>query len=83
MVSKQTNIAKSFGETETKGYETLDLKAGFKPFNRMTLGVACLNIFNKTYINHLNFSYRNQANLSMNPITEPGRNLTMFLQYKF
>lgn len=83
IVSKQTNIASSFGETATNGYQTLNFKAGFKPSKNATLGIACLNIFNKNYINHLNFSYKNQTNLSMNPITEPGRNFTAFLQYKF
>lgn len=83
MVSKQTNIAPSFGETETDGYQILDLKFGIKPLEKFTVGVACLNVFDKNYINHLNFSYRNQANLPMAPITEPGRNFTAFVQYKF
>lgn len=83
MVSKQTNIAKSFGETATDGYQTLDFKAGIKLFKNAILGVACLNVFDKNYINHLNFSYKNQPGLSMSPITESGRNFTAFLQYKF
>lgn len=83
IVSKQTNIAKSFGETETAGYQTLDVKLGIKPFKKITLGISCLNIFDKNYTNHLNFSYRNQADFSMTKITEPGRNFTAFLQYKF
>lgn len=83
MVSKQTNTATSFGETETDGYQTLDLKFGIKPLEKFTIGVACLNVFDKNYINHLNFSYRNQVDLPMAPITEPGRNFTAFLQYKF
>jgi iron complex outermembrane receptor protein len=83
IVSKQTNIAPSFGETITPSYQTIDIKGGFKFLDNLTFGAACLNVLNKTYINHLNFSYRNQADLPMSPITEPGRNFTVFLQYKF
>lgn len=83
ITSKQSHIAPSFGETETAGYETFDVKMGATLFKNFTLGVACLNLFDETYINHLNFSYRNQADFDMSPITEPGRNFTAFLQYKF
>ena len=83
MVAEQDRIARSFGETITEGYETVDLKLGTKVIKNTTLGVAVLNVFDKTYQNHLNFSYRNNASLGMNPITEPGRNITAFLQYNF
>lgn len=83
ITSKQSHIAPSFGETETAGYETLDVKMGVTLFKNFMLGVAVLNTFDETYTNHLNFSYRNQADFSMSPITEPGRNFTAFLQYKF
>ncbi|WP_241664801.1 TonB-dependent receptor plug domain-containing protein [Seonamhaeicola maritimus] len=83
ITSKQSHIAPSFGETETAGYETLDVKLGATLFKNITLGVACLNVFDETYSNHLNFSYRNQPDFNMSPITEPGRNFTAFLQYKF
>lgn len=83
MVSEQTNIAKTFGETKTDGYQTMDVKLGLKPIKNITLGLACLNVFDKTYVNHLNFSYKNQADFKMTPITEPGRNFTAFLQYNF
>ena len=83
VVSTQKDIAPSFGETETEGYQTFDIKLGVKPFKNFTLGVACLNVFDENYINHLNFSYKNQADLPMVRIHEPGRNFTAFLQYKF
>lgn len=83
VVSSQNNIAESFGETYTKGYETLDFKVGVKPFKNVTLGLAAINIFDRTYNDHLNFSFRNQGNLGNVPINEPGRNITAFLQYKF
>ncbi len=83
ITSKQSNIAESFGETETDGYQTLDIRMGFKPIKNVTLGVAAINVFDETYNNHLNFSFKNQVGLGQVPITEPGRNLTAFLQYKF
>jgi len=83
LTSKQSNIAKSFGETETDGYQTLDIRLGVKPIKNVTLGLAAINLLDETYHNHLNFSFKNQAGLGAVPITEPGRNLTAFLQYKF
>jgi len=81
--SKQSKIAESFGEIETAGYETLDLRFGVKPFNNVSLGVAVLNVFDKTYHDHLNFSFNNQTDFGAFPITEPGRNITVFFQKKF
>jgi iron complex outermembrane receptor protein len=83
LVSKQDNISESFGETETNGYQTLDLRFGGKPLKNVTLGLAVLNVFDKGYNSHLNFSFTNQADFGRTPITEPGRNFSAFLQYKF
>lgn len=83
ITSKQTNIAQSFGETETAGYQTLDIRLGAKPFKNATLGVGALNILDEQYSNHLNFSFKNQANFTAIPITEQGRNFSVFLQYEF
>jgi iron complex outermembrane receptor protein len=82
-VSKQENISESFGETETDAFQTLDIRLGVKPTNKITLGVAVLNAFDEAYNNHLNFSFTNQADFGRTPITEPGRNFSAFLQYKF
>jgi len=83
VTSRQDHIAVSFGETETNGYQTLDFKLGVKPIKNVTIGLAAINVFDETYNNHLNFSFKNQAGLDAVPITEPGRNFTAFLQYKF
>lgn len=83
LTSKQNHIAESFGESKTDGYQILDARLGVKPFKDFTLGFAVLNVFDKTYHNHLNFSFANQVNFGHVPITEPGRNLTAFLQYTF
>lgn len=83
VISKQNNISKSFGETKTDGYQTLDVRLGAKPIKNITVGLAALNVFDKAYNSHLNFSFTNQADFGRTPITEPGRNFSAFLQYKF
>jgi iron complex outermembrane receptor protein len=83
MVSKQDKISESFGETTTEGYQTLDLRFGARAFKNITLGLAVLNVFDRGYNSHLNFSFTNQANFGRTPITELGRNFSAFLQYKF
>lgn len=83
LVAKQSKISASFGELETKGYETIDLRVGFRPIEDLSIGFAGLNIFNKTYHDHLNFAFRNQESLNMIPINEPGRNFSVFIQYQF
>lgn len=83
ITSKQDDIAISFGEQSTPGYEVLDLRLGIVPIKNVTLGVAMLNVFDKTYNNHLNFSFNNQAEFGTVPINDPGRNVTAFAQFKF
>ncbi|MEY8849202.1 TonB-dependent receptor [Psychroserpens sp. XS_ASV72] len=83
IVSHQSNISRSFGETYTEGYQTLDFRLGVIPIKNTTLGVAVLNAFDEAYNNHLNFSFTNQSDFTRVPITDPGRNFSIFLQYKF
>ena len=82
-VSSQKEIASSFGETETPGYKTTDIRAGINPWKGVSLGVAALNLFDEQYNDHLNFSFVNQDGVGRVPIPDPGRNLSVFLQYKF
>lgn len=81
-VSKQKQIATSFGETNTNEYQTIDIKFGLKPFKNFNIGFAVLNVFNETYNGHLNFSFINQENFGRTPLNESGRNFYVFLQYK-
>ena len=83
ITSKQENIALSFGETSTPGYETMDVRLGVVPLKNLTLGVAVFNMFDETYSNHLNFAFNNQADFNRVPINDPGRNFSAFAQYKF
>lgn len=83
ITSMQDEIALSFREQETAGYETLDLRFGFKPVKKLNIGLAVLNVFDETYNNHLNFSFVNQADFTRVPINDPGRNFSAFVQYAF
>lgn len=83
IIAKQDEIAPSFGEVSTKGYQTMDLRLGYRPTENWSIGLSGLNIFDKNYHNHLNFAFRNQAEFASVPINEQGRNFTMFIQYKF
>lgn len=83
ITSKQGEIASSFREIETAGYNTLDLRLGFKPAKNLNVGLAVLNVFDETYNNHLNFSFVNQADFGRVPINDPGRNFSAFVQYAF
>ena len=83
LTSEQSEIAASFGEQVTEGYGILDFRFGAKPFKHFTLGVAAMNILDKTYNNHLNFSFVNQADFGRVPINDPGRNFSAFVQYSF
>ncbi len=82
LVAKQSRISESFMEQETPGFGTLDLRAGFEPYKGLSIGAAVLNIFDKTYYEHLNFSYSN-SNILSGKIYEPGRNFTTYIKYKF
>jgi len=83
ITSKATNIANSFDETKTDGYQVFDIRLGVKPIENLTVGLAVMNVFDETYNNHLNFSFTNQADFGRTPITEPGRNFSAFLQFNF
>ncbi|UWX53853.1 TonB-dependent receptor [Maribacter litopenaei] len=83
ITSKQDDIAPSFGEQVTPGYEVLDVRLGIIPVRNVSLGVAVLNVFDATYNNHLNFAFNNQAGFTNTRINDPGRNFSAFLQYKF
>jgi iron complex outermembrane receptor protein len=82
LVAKQDRISTTFMEEESPGFGTLDFRAGFTPFEGVSIGVAVLNIFDKNYYEHLNFSYQNSNTLS-GRIYEPGRNFTTYLKYQF
>ncbi|GGK56453.1 MULTISPECIES: TonB-dependent receptor domain-containing protein [Flavobacteriaceae] len=82
LVARQDRISSTFMEEETPGFGTLDFRAGYTPFKGVSIGVAVLNMFDKNYYEHLNFSYKNSNTLS-GRIYEPGRNFTTYLKYQF
>ena len=83
IVAGQDEIAPSFGEVETPGYQVWDLRAGTEFIKDLRIGVALLNIFDRAYNNHLNFSFVNQDAFGRTPIQDPGRNLSAYVQYQF
>lgn len=83
LTAEQPKISLSYDEIATQSYEVMDLKAGFKPIESLNIGVGVLNLFDQYYNNHLTFAFNNQADFGRVPITEPGRNFTFFVNYKF
>ena len=83
LTARQNKISKSFDETPTPGYEIMDIKAGFVPLKNMNVGIGILNVLDQFYYHHLTFAFNNQPDFGRTPITEPGRNFTVFVNYKF
>jgi iron complex outermembrane receptor protein len=86
LTARQPKISNSYGESTTSGYEVMDVKAGFSPVKNLNLGIGVLNVFDQYYNNHLTFAFKDQpdiSNVNRIPITEAGRNFTLFVNYKF
>lgn len=81
-VFDQNQVSNTFSETKSPGYIVLDLRAGFTPFKNLNIGGAVLNLLDKAYYNHLNFSYTN-ADANAGRVYEVGRSFSVFAQYKF
>jgi iron complex outermembrane receptor protein len=83
LTAKQNKISTSYDEITTAGYEVMDLNIGYKPIESVSIGMGLLNVFDQYYNNHLTFAFNNVAGYGRVPITEPGRNFTLFVNYKF
>jgi iron complex outermembrane receptor protein len=81
-VARQNRISTSFNEQKSPSYALFDFSLGFKPTKNLNIGTSVLNIFDKYYYDHLNFSYKN-SNALNGKIHEPGRNFTFYAKYKF
>lgn len=82
IVVSQNRIATTFVEKATPGYILMNFRTGIKLKNKFEIGGAILNILDKSYTQHLNYSFKN-ADLLAGRILEPGRNFTVYLNYKF
>ena len=69
LVAEQKRNALTRGETETTGYETGDVRAGYGLPNGVTIRAGVLNIWDENYVDHLNA--KNPFNGIQ--IAEPGR----------
>ena len=79
MVAEQDRVSIQFGEDSSPGFTTFDLRLGLRPLEGLSIGAGVLNVFDVTYFEHLNRTFRNMPQQSL--IYEPGRNVTMFLKY--
>jgi len=82
VVASQNRISKTFLEQATPGYILFNFRTGIKLKKKFQIGAAVLNILDKAYVSHLNYSFKN-ADLLAGRILEPGRNFTVYLNYKF
>ncbi len=82
LVGEQNRFSLSFNETATPGYTVLDFRAGIKPLKGLTIGAAALNVLDKAYYSHLNFSYKN-SNENAGRILEAGRSFSGYVKYNF
>jgi iron complex outermembrane receptor protein len=81
LVAAQNRISSNFGETETPGFATVDLRLGFNPLKKLSVGFSALNLFDVNYYEHLNRGYRNMPEQGL--LYEQGRNFTFFVKYTF
>jgi len=81
-VADQDRFAANSGEMRTPGYGVFNLKAGYKISDKINLGVSALNLFDRAYADHMNFSYKNTT-LNSGRVLEMGRNITAQFTYKF
>ncbi len=79
--AKQTRVAVSMGEVESEAFTVFNIDGSYQFFNKLTLGMAIDNIFNKNYYRHLSRPYKNMDTYSM--FYEPGRNFKIFVKYNF
>ena len=83
LVSKQADYSPSFNETETPGYNTFDIRLGYKPTEKLSIGASVMNLFDTAYYNHLNFAFINSDENNGMHIYETGRNFSVYAKYKF
>lgn len=83
LTAKQNKISQSYDEIATTRHEVMDLNFGYKPVESVSIGIGFLNVFDQYYNNHLTFAFNNVENYERVPISEPGRNFTLFVNYRF
>lgn len=79
LVAEQDRVAATRGEELTDGYVTVDLRAGADLLRSITLEVSAENLFDVTYVNHLNA----KNPFSGAQIPEPGRVVSTTLSVQF
>jgi iron complex outermembrane receptor protein len=79
MVAAQKHISESYGEQESKAFQTVDIGLKYVYNSYFTVWGGVNNVFNTLYYEHLN---RNIIGSAL-PLNEPGRNFYINLVIKF
>ncbi len=79
LVGAQDRVATTRGEAPTDGYATVDVKGGVSITESVSLQFGASNLFDATYVNHLNA----KNPFSGEPLVEPGRVLFADLSVAF
>ncbi|MBV2120572.1 MAG: TonB-dependent receptor [Candidatus Thiodiazotropha sp. (ex Ctena orbiculata)] len=70
------------GQDEKDGYNVHDVFAQWNPLERLTLGLAVNNLFDKFYYDQGSFYTRNNTSDPLG-LPEPGRDVRLYLSYQF
>ena len=83
-VDHQNQVATSFQEMQSSSYHLLHFSSQFSLSPQCELIFGIDNLLNTYYQSHLNFNYRNQADLpNMLRMSNPGRNFKVMVKYNF
>ncbi len=78
-VMKQSRISKEYGESITPSFTIMDVKAGYRFFDRLSAHIGVNNLFDQNYYEHLSRS----VSATVEPIYAPGRNIFVNLGFHF
>ena len=83
-VNHQNKIAYSFQEKPSNSYHLFNINSEFNITKGLNIVAGVENLLDTFYQSHLNFNYKNQANLPvMQRMTNPGRNFKLMVKYTF
>ena len=83
-VDRQQRIATSFGEKTSTSYHLINFNSSFQIAKPIIVVFKIDNVLNRYYQSHLNFNYKNQADLPiMQRMSNPGRNFKLLIRYSF
>lgn len=72
-VADQERVSAAFDEQRTAGFAVFDWRGELRIHSQLRLSLGVLNVFNRSYREHLNRVYRNTGESGI--LLEPGRNI--------